>query len=133
MKYFTHSTVETFVLGLVYLDRIAARGAPLCRSNAFRLFAGAMTASSKFHDEHHHKNRYLARVFGVTTAELAALECEFLTRIRFDLVVDPAEFELYRVCCANLALAAASGALVRCTVIDQQQQQEQEQHCISDL
>jgi len=115
-KYFDRSTTETYLLALDYIDRLAATTATTpnvlvpCRSNYYRLFAAAMTVASKYHDEHHHPNRYLARVFGIPTAELNALECEFLNRIRFDLVVDLDEFESYNAGIGPLALAIAKGA-----------------------
>jgi len=123
IKYFDRSTTETYLLALDYIDRLAATTAKAynvlvpCRNNYYRLFAAAMTVASKYHDEHHHPNRYLARVFGIPTPELNALECEFLNRIHFDLVVDLDEFESYHSGIAPLALAIAQGtniATLRC-------------------
>lgn len=121
MEYLDRSTVETYLLALLYIDRVAEvsvaddsadtppRRVLCCRSNYYRLFAAALTTAAKFYDESHRPNRYLARVFGVETAELNALEREFLTAIRFDLVADAAEFEAYRSAMSPIVTAVARG------------------------
>jgi hypothetical protein len=95
-KYF-RCTDECFVLCLVYIDRIA-RAHPEIEVTDFschRLFFISAVVAAKFHDDTYASNEYFARVGGIQTAELNALEAEFLQLLHWRLYVGPSEYDLY--------------------------------------
>lgn len=95
-KYFCCSS-ECFVLGLVYLDRLAKRARmPVTFLSAHRLLIVAMMIAAKFQDDVFYANSFYARVGGLQVAELNGLEREMLRLLDYRLFVSPAEFEIFR-------------------------------------
>lgn len=89
---------ECFVLALVYIDRIMKLHPEftICNLNIHRLLVTSVMLSAKFFDDVYYSNAYYARVGGVRTLELNALEVLFLRLIKWRLHVLPMEYELYR-------------------------------------
>jgi hypothetical protein len=54
-------------------------------TNIHRLFIAAATVSHKFWNDHCYHNKYIAKVAGIKTRELNALECDFLKGIEWEL------------------------------------------------
>lgn len=98
---------ECFVLGLVYIDRIVKLHPEftICKLNIHRLLVTSVMLAAKFFDDVYYSNAYYAKVGGVKTAELNALEALFLKLIEWRLHVLPQEYEQYR----NHVLTAVRG------------------------
>jgi|Transcript_67931 hypothetical protein len=99
---------ECFVLGLVYIDRIVKLHPEftICHLNIHRLLVTSIMLSAKFFDDVYYSNSYYAKVGGVRTQELNALEAQFLVLIQWKLHVLPQEYDQYR----NHVLMAVRGA-----------------------
>lgn len=98
---------ECFVLSLVYIDRIVKLHPEFTIStlNIHRLLVTSVMLSAKFFDDVYYSNAYYAKVGGVRTNELNALETLFLKLIEWRLHVLPEEYEEYR----NYVLTAVQG------------------------
>jgi len=99
---------ECFVLGLVYIDRIVKLHPEftICTLNIHRLLLTSVMLGAKFFDDVYFSNSYYAKVGGVRTQELNALEALFMRLIEWRLHVRPAEYEQYR----NHVLTATRGS-----------------------
>mmetsp|Transcript_24571 Transcript_24571/g.54725 ORF Transcript_24571/g.54725 Transcript_24571/m.54725 type:complete len:208 (+) Transcript_24571:114-737(+) len=105
-RYFQCSN-ECFVLCLVYIDRIVKLHPEftICSLNIHRLLVTSAILAAKFFDDIYYSNAYYARVGGVRTREVNALEAQFLKLIDWRLHVTPNEYEQYR----NHVYGAAQG------------------------
>lgn len=85
------------VIGILYLERLKQRIHSVCLTshNFQRLFLTAVMEAAKFLDDHYFSNKHWAEVGGIPTAELNALELEFLFRTGFDLTVTREEYDQY--------------------------------------
>jgi len=103
---------ECFVLGLVYIDRIVKIHPEftICSLNIHRLLVTSVMLGAKFFDDVYYSNSYYAKVGGVRTQELNALEALFLRLIEWRLHVLPTEYEQYR----NQVLTAVRGSGPSC-------------------
>lgn len=88
---------ECFVIALVYIDRISKmkRLVPLCHLTVHRLLIIAMLTAAKFHDDIHYKNKYYAKVGGISLSEVNKLEALFLKMLDWNVVVSAQEYQLY--------------------------------------
>lgn len=98
---------ECFVLALVYVDRIVKLHPEFTISglNIHRLLVTSVMLAAKFFDDVYYSNSYYAKVGGVRTQELNALEAQFLRLIEWKLHVLPQEYDQYR----NHVLMAVRG------------------------
>jgi hypothetical protein len=87
-------TVESFVVALVYLNRIAEnQGAVFVNPRTIhRLFITSVLVAAKYSDDIYFNNKYYARVGGISGSEMNALELEFLFRLKFDCNSTAEEF-----------------------------------------
>jgi len=83
-----------YILCIVYIERIVERNSSFVvgRSNVHRLLLAALVVAAKFHDDIHGKNRFYAKVGGVTTPELAVLEAHVMVMLDWKLYVTPDEY-----------------------------------------
>jgi Cyclin len=87
---------ECFVLALVYIDRLIQKNTLLLTSlNVHRIIITSLMLAAKFFDDAYFNNAYYAKVGGVPTVEINALELEFLFSINFSLHVSTDVFERY--------------------------------------
>jgi len=95
-KYFQCSN-ECFVICIVYISRIVRLNPDfrICNLNIHRLVLTSIMIAAKFFDDVYYSNAYYAKVGGVRTKEVNALEAEFLQLIRWKLFISPQEFNLY--------------------------------------
>lgn len=111
-KYFQCSR-ECFVLCLVYIDRIVKLHPEftICSLNIHRLLVTSVMLAAKFFDDVYYSNAHYAKVGGVRTKEVNALEAQFLQLIDWRLNVTPQEYNQYRfhVCSAVAARGGANG------------------------
>lgn len=98
---------ECFVLALIYIDRIVKLHPEFTISvlNIHRLLVTSVMLAAKFFDDVYYSNSYYAKVGGVRTQELNALEAQFLRLIEWKLHVLPQEYDQYR----NHVLMAVRG------------------------
>jgi len=96
-KYFQCSD-QCLVLGLVFIDRIVRLHSDFVVSplNVHRLLATSIMAAAKFWDDIFYSNAHYAKVAGVRTAEMCALERQFLLRVGWRLTVTPEDYRLWR-------------------------------------
>ena len=89
---------ESFILALIYLDRITARDRNFVINSycIHRLFLSGLVIAAKFFEDKYYKNSYYARVGGISNPELNVLESQFLQMIDFKLFVSTEEYENYR-------------------------------------
>mmetsp|Transcript_11665 Transcript_11665/g.40844 ORF Transcript_11665/g.40844 Transcript_11665/m.40844 type:complete len:235 (-) Transcript_11665:36-740(-) len=96
-----------FVLALVYIDRLIQRNNFVLSSlNVHRIIVTSVMLAAKFFDDQYFNNAYYAKVGGVPTAELNALELEFLFSINFALHVPPDVFDKYEAELRNHMLSS---------------------------
>jgi hypothetical protein len=90
-------TQESYVVALIYLDRVTALKPEIVLSNfcIHRLFLTALIISVKFYEDKYYKNSYYAKVGGISNIEVNTLEHEFLIYIDFGLFVKTEEYENY--------------------------------------
>lgn len=96
-KYFQCSH-ECFVLSLVYIDRIVKLHPEfsICSLNIHRLLVTSVMLAVKFFDDVYYSNAYYAKVGGIRTKEVNALETQFLRLIDWRMAVSPEEYDQYR-------------------------------------
>ena len=92
-------TTESFVLCLVYIDRIIQKNKNYAISslNVHRLLITAVMLAAKFSEDTYYNNAYYAKIGGVPCEELNKLELEFLFLVNFSLNVTAEVFEKYRL------------------------------------
>lgn len=100
---------ECFVLALVYISRVVKRAPSIsiCRLSVHRVVFLAMVLAAKVHDDLSYSNRFYAKVGGLPTQEVNALELQFLKLLDWKLNVRPNEYELYH---SFVCQAASRGA-----------------------
>lgn len=96
-KYFQCSN-NCFVVCIVYISRVLRLNPDfkICKLNIHRLLLTSIMMAVKFVDDVYYSNAYYARVGGVPTKEMNALEAEFLHLIQWRLHVCPGELDLYQ-------------------------------------
>jgi Cyclin len=102
---------ECFVLSLIYIDRIIANNSTFVVNslNIHRLLITSVMLAAKFFDDHYFNNAYYAKVGGVPTNELNALEVEFLFMTNFTLHVPTDVYRQYYTELWNHALHSQCG------------------------
>jgi len=95
---FLGCSLECFVLGLIYIDRLVKCSPDHAVStySCHRLLACSMTLAAKFQDDGHQKNHHYAAVAGLDLWDLNCLQRKMLKLLDYKLVVGPCEFERYR-------------------------------------
>jgi len=95
---FLECSVECFVLGLIYIDRLVKRSPDhaVNPNSCHRLLACSMTIAAKYHDDGHRKNNHYATVADLDLRDLNDLQRSMLKLLDYKLVVELGEFELYR-------------------------------------
>lgn len=105
-----------FVLCLVYIDRIMKLHPEwrICNLNIHRLLLTSIIVAAKFFDDKYYSNANYAKIGGLHTEEVNALEAEFLKLIKWQLHVTPQEYEHYRELCCLVTAKRAAGEPVAC-------------------
>lgn len=87
---------EACILSLIYIDRMIQQHPGIFNSfSAHRFMLTSIMVAAKFFDDRYFNNNFFARVGGIPTRELNALEVEFLTGINFSLYVDTGTYAAY--------------------------------------
>eukprot|EP00004_Rigifila_ramosa_P017119 TRINITY_DN4132_c0_g1_i3.p1 TRINITY_DN4132_c0_g1~~TRINITY_DN4132_c0_g1_i3.p1 ORF type:complete len:253 (-),score=48.59 TRINITY_DN4132_c0_g1_i3:34-792(-) len=88
---------ECFILAVCLVDRVMQLNPKfrLCQLNVHRVILLGVLTATKFYDDFYYNNTFYAKVGGVTTAELNALEIDFLFLLNFNLQITPAHFFRY--------------------------------------
>jgi len=90
-----HCDPDCYVLALVYLERIAQKGA-LDEATVHRSLLLSVVLAAKFWDDERCKNTFYAQVGGVPVEELNELEVRFLRLLEFQLWVGEEVYEDYQ-------------------------------------
>lgn len=95
-KYFG-CTLECYVMGLVYLDRLVKKQPTFQISpiNVHRLIATCLLLAAKMQDDTFYTNTYYAQVSGLSLQEMNKLEAELLRLLGWNLYVPPKEYADY--------------------------------------
>jgi hypothetical protein len=85
-------------MALVYMDRvIASRPTMVLASlNVHRLLVTAVMVAAKYFDDAYYNNAHWARIGGITSAEMNALELEFLSALDWALAIPSDVYARYR-------------------------------------
>eukprot|EP01134_Creolimax_fragrantissima_P002879 CFRG2879T1 len=86
-----------FVLALVYIDRLV-QSSPRLRVtslNIHRLLVTAVMVASKYFDDKYYNNVYFAKVGGIPSRQMNALEMELCFRMNWECYVLPEVFAMY--------------------------------------
>eukprot|EP00499_Haloplacidia_sp_CaronLabIsolate_P012247 CAMPEP_0196772278 /NCGR_PEP_ID=MMETSP1104-20130614/2147_1 /TAXON_ID=33652 /ORGANISM="Cafeteria sp., Strain Caron Lab Isolate" /LENGTH=255 /DNA_ID=CAMNT_0042142411 /DNA_START=173 /DNA_END=937 /DNA_ORIENTATION=+ len=104
-------SAECFVLALIYIDRLIQMNSFVVNSlNVHRVIITSVMLGAKFFDDQYYNNAYYARVGGVPTSEMNALEIEFLFLVNFSLHVTPEAYRNYFLELRNHALLIGPSA-----------------------
>ena len=96
-SYRTRLRNETLVGAIVYLDRIVQRsGIVISHANYLLVIAMTLITCQKLYDDFHYSLRDYATVFGIPLQHLIKAEHAYLKLIRYDLIVEPDEYNQYR-------------------------------------
>jgi len=98
IRKFFGCSIESYVLGLVYIDRLVKRhpDVVISKLSCHRLLITSMMLAAKFQDDVFYTNTFYAKVGGLKLDELNVLEQKMLELLDYRLLVPPSEFELYR-------------------------------------
>ncbi|KAH0570560.1 Cyclin [Spironucleus salmonicida] len=95
--YRTRMRNETLVGAILYLDRIVQRsGIIISKQNATLILSCTLLIVQKVYDDFHYSLKDYATVFGVPLQNLTKAEHAYLKLIRYDLIIDPTEYNQYR-------------------------------------
>lgn len=96
-SYRTRLRNETLVGAIVYLDRIVQRsGIVISKENYLLVVATTLITIQKIYDDFHYALKDYAVVFGIPVQHLIKAEHAYLKLIRYDLMVEPDEYNQYR-------------------------------------
>jgi len=95
---YTNVSTGCLVCALLYIDRFMQRNKNilLTSRSVHRLLITSVVVSMKFLDDLYYNNVYYAKIGGIPTSEMNALELEFLFRLNFDLHAPQEEYERYK-------------------------------------
>mmetsp|Transcript_35441 Transcript_35441/g.6387 ORF Transcript_35441/g.6387 Transcript_35441/m.6387 type:complete len:110 (+) Transcript_35441:119-448(+) len=87
-----------FAIALIYIDtvNINCDRMRIDGTCIHRLFVTGLMLAAKFYDDVFYKNKYYARIAGVSNKEINKLEYQLLVMLKFKLVVDPQVFKIYK-------------------------------------
>lgn len=94
---YSNCSTAAFVVALIYLDRVhvACHALSLTEMNCHRLLSTALVLAIKYLDDEVFSNAYYARVSGLTTEELNALEAAMLRILDWRLSVAPTAYAVF--------------------------------------
>jgi len=97
IRKFFRCTDECFVLCLVYIDRIVKLHPDMQVTDltCHRLLLIGTMVAAKFHDDEYASNAYFAKVGGIETVELNAMEAKFMELINWRLYVKASDYDWY--------------------------------------
>eukprot|EP01064_Diplonema_japonicum_P030349 TRINITY_DN5155_c0_g3_i3.p2 TRINITY_DN5155_c0_g3~~TRINITY_DN5155_c0_g3_i3.p2 ORF type:complete len:177 (+),score=26.62 TRINITY_DN5155_c0_g3_i3:84-614(+) len=87
---------ETFVLAVVYIDRLShATNVVITSLNVHRLVLTSLVLAAKARDDIYYSNKYYASIGGITTKEMNRLEAQWLTDIDWHVFISPEQYVMY--------------------------------------
>lgn len=94
---YSRCSVETFVIALIYVDRIVSveGGVVLSPLNVHKLFLVALVCAAKFNDDLKLAQWGYAKLGGLGKKDLCRLEVQFLSAIGFRVVVSSVNYKGY--------------------------------------
>lgn len=103
-------SIECYVLGLVYIDRIIKRhpNITISQLSNHRLLICSMMLATKFQDDLFHSNAYYAKVGGLPMEEFNKLETKMVQLLDYKLYISSKEFEMYHSILSKAAATAAA-------------------------
>lgn len=115
-RYLTHvakyaeCSNEVLLLATIYVDRAILRNADfnVTSLTVHRVILASIVIAAKFLDDRYFSNKHYAKVGGLPTEELNALEVEMLYMLGFELFVEDGHLEKYLVALMESAALAQS-------------------------
>ena len=95
MNYFLDMEISTFLISIIYIERIRNSGISLNEYNKYKLILTAISLAIKSNEDDIPGFGYLAKVGGIKPEELKKLELSFLEKIEFKLFVNENELEKF--------------------------------------
>jgi hypothetical protein len=105
---YSKCTPEAFVVGMLLLCKFTVFSQhPITVFNVHRMLITSTLIAAKMRDDEYYANTYYARIGGITSDELNALEVHFLSILSWDMWIGEDEFE-----CAVAMLLTVHDAVV---------------------
>ena len=96
IQQYTEAEESTFIIALIYIDRLHNFGIVLNRYNIHRMFFVATLLAIKYNEDNHFDIDYYSAIAGISTKELKFLEIEFTNLIKFQLFVNEEDYLKYK-------------------------------------
>ena len=93
-----YSLIEnsTLIISLIYIDRICKeKGFILTKNNIHRILFISIYTAIKYNEDKIYKNKFYAKIAGISVKELTKLESGFLNLIEFKLFVSDEIYQVY--------------------------------------
>ena len=87
--------ISTFIISLIYIQRIYLSGIFINEFNKFKLIIIAINLAKKFNEDANFNNKFTSIISGININKINELEEIFLLKINFHLWVNEDEFEKY--------------------------------------
>ena len=97
IAYYTEAEESTFIIALIYIDRLNKYGLILNSYNMHRIIFVAILIAIKFNEDNCFDFSYYSAIAGISTKELKILEIEFINLIKFELFVKKEEYFKYKI------------------------------------
>ena len=97
IAYYTEAEEATFIIALIYIDRLNKYGLILNSYNIHRIIFVAILIAIKFNEDNCFDFNYYSAIAGISTKELKILEIEFINLIKFELFVKKEEYLKYKI------------------------------------
>lgn len=95
---YTHLEESTFILSLIYIDRICEYNDILLNEqNIHRILFTSIVLAIKINEDDYYSNSYYSKVGGISIKELNNLEYDFVKLIRYNLFVNEEIFQKYKI------------------------------------
>jgi hypothetical protein len=96
LKY-THCEESSFIISLLYIDRICEKNNFILTPNNIHKFIFiAVVMSIKYNEDECYTDNYYAKVGGVSLEEFCLLQYEFLKLIQYRMFITEGEYEKYK-------------------------------------
>jgi hypothetical protein len=107
MLKYTEISAEAAIIAIMWVYRIREidKEFSITSFTLHRLILAALQVAAKFHDDKFFANHWYARIGGVDTKEMNALEIEFLFLINFDMFITTQEYNAFYSNLAHVSLS----------------------------
>ena len=96
--YYTEAEESTFIIALIYIDRIGNFSNVILTSyNVHKFFFVSVLMAIKYNEDIIYNFNYYSLISGISINELQQLEIEFLILLKFKLYINKIDFNNYKI------------------------------------